>query len=705
MPAPDPAMKPLTAPVQTSAPFLTRLRQGWEWIVASKPADAFFGPGSPLPATAPTDAAGRQRDFGMLENIQVTPRQGEPVSMDDLLYLADNHDLTRLAIDTRKDQLTKTPWSIRNKSKEEGKSKGDIDEDLMKFFRFPDGIHSYSQWCSMIWEDMLVLDAATVFVRRNAGGEVCALEPIDGATITPKITAWGRTPTEGTAFTQEIKGLPAIRYGVNDLIYFPRRPRNRHAYGHSPVEQIVVTINIALRRQDYLLQYYQAGSTPDLIISAPESMSGSADNLRKFRTWLNDLLSGNSKERRKALVVAAGTTFHDTKEQALKDECDEWLARIVCYAFSLAPTPFVKQMNRGTANTAQQSALQEGLEPFKIWHKEFIEQCLLRMGRDDVELCFEQELPIDPLQRAQIFSLSLGANTPWMQVDEIRQIEGRDPMPKPDPATLPPGHSGSLPVPGTEPPNPAPQVQDAKPTEKMAKARLSRRDRPEMLKQETKVTLGVSKRLHALSKDLVPRLVEAYGALGKADDDSKKITEAVSGEDFAALGGYLQDQGVDTYSKGVLAAAKQLQDHANDLMVNLANDRARDWALNRAGDLIKDFADATKEDLQLTVDDALREGWSNEKLASELSDAWSFSSQRAEVIARTETAFADVAGNVALYKEAGVTEATWIAADANPCDDCDDLDGTSVPVDGDRMPPLHPNCRCDIVPQLPEDKE
>ncbi|MGC2411735.1 MAG: hypothetical protein WA459_03435, partial [Stellaceae bacterium] len=50
-------------------------------------------------------------------------------------------------------------------------------------------------------------------------------------------------------------------------------------------------------------------------------------------------------------------------EAPYKDEFDEWLARIVCYAFSLPPTAFTRQINRATAETAQESSLAEGLWP------------------------------------------------------------------------------------------------------------------------------------------------------------------------------------------------------------------------------------------------------------------------------------------------------------------------------------------------------
>ena len=700
-PAPDPAMKPLTQPVQTSPSFLARLLQGFEWAFQNKPATDFFGPGQPLPSSGPVEGSGRQRDYDMLENVQVAPRQE---LQEQLLWLADNWDLVRMAIETRKDQLTKIPWSIRKKSKVEGKSKGDIDEDLVKFFRFPDGTHSYSQWARMIWEDMLVMDAPAVFVRRNAGGQVVGLEPIDGSTITPKITPWGRTPTTGTAYTQQIKGLPAFRYGVQDLVYFPRNPRNRHAFGMGPVEQIVITINIGLRRQNYQLDYYIHGSMPDMIIEAPESWS--LDQIKKFRTWFSETFGGNNKERRAGAVVPHGANVHDSKEKALKDEYDEWLARVVCYAFSLPPTPFVKQMNRGTANTAQQAALMEGLEPFKIWWRDFIEQCLLRMGRDDVELAYEQELPIDPLQRAQVFQLALGGTTGWLNRNEVRMLEGRDPEKDPvlPVAGGPPPEAGAPALDGKVPSAAKPadaQRQDAKPVVKLAKA--VRKDHMARIEQGGKVALGVSKRLHDLSRVLVPAMVKAYGEVGKADDDQPKkvVNAAVNQDDLQDLVDYVGDRNLETYGAGVKDAAAELQEKANDAMVHLANEKAKDWAAAHAGDLIKNFADATKEDLEKTVRQALAEGWSNDKLADELHESWSFSSKRAEVIARTETAFADVQGNAALYREAGCEKGQVLLGE-NPCPECEDAAKEPIPLDGD-LAPFHPLCECDIAPILPEE--
>ena len=77
----------------------------------------------------------------------------------------------------------------------------------------------------------------------------------------------GRRPTPpAPAYEQIIHGRPWVLlqdgtradanegevfndFNDGELIYLPRNPRGNKAYGFSPVEQIVTTINIGLRRQ------------------------------------------------------------------------------------------------------------------------------------------------------------------------------------------------------------------------------------------------------------------------------------------------------------------------------------------------------------------------------------------------------------------------------------------------------------------------
>ena len=114
----------------------------------------------------------------------------------------------------------------------------------------------------MLLEDLLVIDAATIYPRYDRGGRLYALDVIDGATIKPLIGEDGRAPDPpDPAYQQVLHGVPAADFSSDELLYLPRNVRAHRLYGLSPVEQVALTINIALRREAATLDYYRTGST------------------------------------------------------------------------------------------------------------------------------------------------------------------------------------------------------------------------------------------------------------------------------------------------------------------------------------------------------------------------------------------------------------------------------------------------------------
>lgn len=386
--------------------------------------DAWFPPLAPLPEMVPTtqreSVEGRQFDYPVGYNQRTQPRTGEAVSFAEMRGLADGYDLLRTIIETRKDQITKLKWQVKPRD-----AKKEADErckTITDFFSLPDKEHTWDDWLRMLIEDLLVIDAPTLYVRPTVGGQVYGFEPMDGATIKRVIDVHGRTPSApDPAYQQILKGVPAIDYTADELIYRPRNLRTFKVYGYSPVEQIIMTVNIALRRQIHQLQYYTEGSTPDLIFNVPSSWN--PDQVKGFKDWWDSVLVGNTGQRRGTMFVPDGVSPHDTKSQALKDEYDEWLARLICFAFSIEPTPFVKQQNRATAETAREQALQEGLAPLMQWVKNLMDYIIVKyFGAADLEFSWEDEKEIDPLQQAQIAQIYLNGKvkTP----DEVRQDLG-----------------------------------------------------------------------------------------------------------------------------------------------------------------------------------------------------------------------------------------------------------------------------------------
>ena len=143
------------------------------------------------------------------------------------------------------------------------------------------------------------------------------------------------------------------------------------------------------------------------------------------------------------------------------------------------------------------------------------------------------------------------------------------------------------------------------------------------------------------------------------------------------------------------------------------------------------MAETYQEETTRLLRDALRDGLDAgegiDKLKNRISDIGEFSSDvRAERVAKTEAfRVANMAGREA-YRQSGVQKLVWYtAADELVCEFCAPLHGTVVGIDenfydkgdvvqgseGGTMPidyadvtggALHPNCRCQVVPQVEE---
>jgi len=139
----------------------------------------------------------------------------------------------------------------------------------------------------------------------------------------------------------------------------------------------------------------------------------------------------------------------------------------------------------------------------------------------------------------------------------------------------------------------------------------------------------------------------------------------------------------------------------------------------------------TKEGLRGLVASGQAEGWSINKLRDELTSIYGgWDKTRAQMIAQTETIRSSNAGAVRSYQNAGIEYKQWFTAqDGKVCGFCQEMHNKIVGVSenywamGDTMdvdvpdekpitmtfsyedvgaPPLHPNCRCTILPVVEE---
>jgi HK97 family phage portal protein len=421
---------PLTQP--GGAPIASYTWGGWssqnditEFRDVFQPDQGIFSPSYPL--VPPERERVRLWDFPVGYNTTYTPRSYEPIGFDELRALAESHDITRLAIETRKDQVEKLEWVIKSRDERHPAPDAAIRiEQVTEFWRMPDGEQPFATWLREALEDVLVLDAPAFEVRRNRGGDIVGIDVVDGSTIKVLVDDTGRRPQPpAPAYEQVIHGRPWRLLSDAELIYLPRNRRPHKAYGFSPVEQIVLTVNIGLRRQFMQLQHFTEGNVPPGLLSAPDGWN--AEQIHQFQDWFDSILAGNTGSRSRLLWGPSGIKYQAFKEAPYKDDFDEWLARIVCYAFSLPPTAFTPQVNRATAQTAQEAALAEGLAPLMGWVKRLVDSVIQkRMGHSDLEFAWSDVRPTDPKDQSVI--LTNYVKDGIFTLNEARGVLGLDPV-------------------------------------------------------------------------------------------------------------------------------------------------------------------------------------------------------------------------------------------------------------------------------------
>lgn len=723
--------------IELKPSWAERMVQAVKYIVRPGVAPDWFGPGQPLPPIAPQILEGRQFDYPTTINLNTRPKTGEnypSVSFDTLRRIADSTDIIRLLIETRKDQLCKLEWSVVPRNE-----KAKIDKrcvDIQEFFNLPDKEHTWDEWLRMLLEDQTVIDAATLYPRLARDGSLYALEPIDGATIKRIVDDYGRTPQAPyPAYQQYIKGVQAFDYTRDQLIYRPRNLRTHRLYGFSVVEQIIVTITLALNRQAYQMQYYTEGSTPDLIMSCPPEWS--PKQVEEFSAYWDSRLEGNDAKRRGTMFVYNGMDTMDTKEKILTDKFDEWLARVSCYAFGMSPQPFVEMMNRATAQTASDQAKEEGVGPVMKWVKNVIDYIIAKhMGAPDLQFKWKDVEDVDPKVQEDITDTRLRNGS--LTVNEAREARGQEPVEGGDVCLIYTG-TGAVPLAAAvevaqasldaskaladsanadESDAPTPGMTDDKPTVE-ANVDDTDADGPsadyEKLRKVAPLRVSIAAIFKALARSVAAQVTSKMAKVTARD-----VEDALAAIDLSALGD-LQVVLVNALGNGFGGAYSKAtkQVRADPSIRNLAATEARTYASARAGELIGagpkggELGESTRLLIRGTIEQALENNWDTETLANELASSYGFSAQRAELIADNELQTSVMRGQYDGWKASGqVAGKRWLLSnDEGICDVCQgNADEGVIDIDalfssGDDSPPAHPHCRCDMVPVLKDDED
>ena len=381
-----------------------------------------------------------QYQYQVGSNLVITPRterEGALLPFNVLRDVAANHDITALCIKMMIDQVCGDEWDIVVADKNDREHYEDDIKEVKKFFSRPDKVHLFNDWLKPILYDTLSIDAATIFKRRTKGGKLYSLEYVDGSTIKPLIDCYGRIPLPPyAAYQQIIYGYPynsseksttkTLGFTSEEISYRPRYPRSYSRYGTSPIENILMKINIALRRDSFNLAYYTDGTTPDGGIFTFDKDDMTPDQIEQFATMYNDIMAGRLKERMKLKFLPKGK-YTATKEHQFDVQYDEWIARIVAIAFGVNPQQFIMMMNRSTGQLQDEQQTELGLAPLENFLNEWFTDIIQNdLGYPHLKFSYVGEKREDA-------AMSIKRDVEFVQsgiltIDEVRSQRGMPPI-------------------------------------------------------------------------------------------------------------------------------------------------------------------------------------------------------------------------------------------------------------------------------------
>ena len=187
-------------------------------------------------------------------------------------------------------------------------------------------------------------------------------------------------------------------------------------------------VNIALRRDTSDLLHWTAGNVPYGFGELPEGWT--PEQIGEWGKVWDDMLSGDLAERSKIKWGPHGMNFHEFQERNKGNEdwkFYEWSSRRACAIFGVAPTAYAGQVNRATAETAEEAQGELAEEPLCQWFEQLI-TTEIQTVQGQPGLCFRfiTEKQHNELEQAQankekIFSgqISLDAVLNEAGADEI----------------------------------------------------------------------------------------------------------------------------------------------------------------------------------------------------------------------------------------------------------------------------------------------
>ncbi len=296
-------------------------------------------------------------------NLPTAPGATKLIDFNTLENLADIDPITGSCIRVRANEIAQLDWEIVPRDPASGDKYADRIKEVTPFFQVPDPIRGLEMdtFLKMLVREVLVKDALSLYPHETwgtgqgiGGSNLKAIEILDGSTIKPLMDLRGARPeAPAPAYQQYLYGVPrsemvatdAIdddpgltgKYSAQQLYYRVYNPRPKSMYGFSNVEQIILNINLALKKLQFDTNYFTDGTVPAGLFHLHEDVYTTPAQVREFEEVWNQVLAGDPTWKWKIRAVPGSTAFTELRKPVFDSALDEWRVRITCMGMDVTP--------------------------------------------------------------------------------------------------------------------------------------------------------------------------------------------------------------------------------------------------------------------------------------------------------------------------------------------------------------------------------
>lgn len=547
-----------------------------------------------------------------------------------------------------------------------------------------------------------------------------------------------------TSWEQSYVMFNGEKYSINAILR-DINPDPENIYnGMSIVRKASLTIDTDIQMKRWNNKLFKNGARPGVVVEVPDQLND--DSFKRLKQQFDEQYRGVGNAFNRVILEGGAkmSPFMMTTQdldflESKRFTRDEILAMFKVSGSNLGIT---EDVNRANAEAQEYSYAKRCIKPRLEQFVDFMNKRLLRpIYGDEFELAFEDPIPENTEMRLR--EAQAGVNN-WLTINEVREMYGRE--------ALTNGNGDQLYVPisnvpiedleyinndTTEPTQPTDDT-----TEQLSHPKANE-NRTEIGNAKVKAYTLKSVKYERMIMRASRRMFNAQKQDVKdwLRDNAEKI-----GKSFVKRKDWANDMiDWEEYNRTFTAELEKIfaiiieeigKDAFNALIegdFDPYTQTIQNFIKNNSLKVAKEVNAETEKQIRATLAQGMRENDTMQELSARIMHVFgTASTYRAFMIARTESAMAENYADVVAWEQTDVVEAKeWFTAeDEHVCGFCHEMDGKTIKLNqsffqkGDVMmfedsngkphemnldfrtigePPLHPNCRCVLLPVLKDE--